>query len=101
VASQPLSLGFIDPWSTEGDYNVQMFAIQAAISKLQTATVVRVERCSNSGGLSPIGTVDVTPLVAQVDGFGRLTPHGTVFGLPYLRLSSGPVASSAIQSPAI
>ena len=40
VASQALALGQLTPWSTEGDYNVQYFAIQQAISKLQTATAV-------------------------------------------------------------
>lgn len=88
-SSQPIALGQLNPWSTQGDYNIFSFAIQAAISKLQTATLVRIESCSNSGELSPIGTVDVTPLVGQVDGFGQITPHVTIFGLPYLRLSSG------------
>jgi hypothetical protein len=32
---EPLSLGSITPWSTQGEYNVHLFAIQAQISKLQ------------------------------------------------------------------
>jgi hypothetical protein len=38
TSSQPLRLGQLTPRSTEGDYNVQYFAIQQALSKLQTAT---------------------------------------------------------------
>lgn len=97
ASSQQLSLGALTPWSTEGDYNVQYFAIQQALSKLQTATLVRVESCTNDGGVSPFGLVDVTPLVAQVDGTGELTPHVTAYQLPYLRLQGG--SSAFILDP--
>lgn len=96
-SSQPLSLGALTPWSTQGDYNAHLFVIEQAISKLQTATVVRVESCTNSGGLSAFGFVDVTPLVAQVDGSGKLTPHVTLYGIPYLRLQGG--ANAVICDP--
>ncbi len=96
-SSPSLSFGFITPWSTQGDYNTQAFAIEALLAKLQTATVVRVEACTNDGGVSPFGFVDVTPLVAQVDGSGNLTPHGTVFQLPYHRLQGG--ANAVIMDP--
>lgn len=89
ASSQSLSLGALTPWSTQGDYSVHLYAIQQAISKLQTATLVRVESCTNDGGVSPFGFVDVTPLVAQVDGSGKLTPHVTLYGIPYLRLQGG------------
>lgn len=92
-----LPLGALTPWSTQGDYNVQLFAILQAISKLQTATVVRVESCTNDGDVSPFGLVDVTPLVGQVDGSGNVTPHVTLHGLPYLRLQGG--ASAVICDP--
>jgi hypothetical protein len=97
ASSQSLSLGALTPWSTEGAYNVHAYAIQQALSKLQTATVVRVESCTNSGGVSPFGLVDVTPLVAQVDGAGKLTPHVTLYGIPYLRLQGG--ANAVICDP--
>lgn len=51
--------------------------------------LVKVVKCSNSGGLSPVGTVDVQPLVHQVDGKGRSTPHGIIYGIPYFRLQGG------------
>lgn len=63
--------------------------VQQAIGKLQTATLVRIEKCTNSGGLSPVGFVDVTPLVNQLDGAGNPTPHVTIFNVPYFRLQGG------------
>lgn len=88
-SSASISLGALTPWSTQGDYNVQLFAIQRALSRMQTATLVQVQTCTNSGAVAPVGTVDVLPLVNQVDGDGNGMPHTTVFGLPYLRLGAG------------
>lgn len=64
---------------------------------MQTATLVRVEACTNDGELSPVGFVDVTPLVNQVDGAGNPTPHVTIFGLPYSRFQGG--TSAIILDP--
>lgn len=90
MASQSqTSLGALKPSSTWGDYNNIIFAVQQALSKLQTATLVRIVACTNSGDTSPVGFVDVLPLVNQIDGAGNATPHVTVYGLPYLRLQGG------------
>jgi hypothetical protein len=84
-----LSLGALTTWSTQGDYNTYYFAIQQALAKIQTATLVQIVSCTNDGGVSPFGFVNVQPLVNQVDGNGLPTPHGIVTGLPYLRLQGG------------
>lgn len=84
-----VSPGAITPWSTWGEFNNVHFAIMQAISKLKTATLVRVEACSNSGDLSPVGTVDITVLPNQVDGNGNPVPYLTIFGIPYLRMQGG------------
>jgi phage baseplate assembly protein gpV len=100
VASQsPVSLGSLNPSSTWGEYNNIIFAVQQAINKLQTATLVRIESCTNDGDLSPVGFVDVTPLVNQIDGANppNSFPHVTVYGLPYLRLQGG--ANAVIIDP--
>lgn len=60
--------------------------VQQALGKMQTATLVRIEKCTNAGGLSPVGFVDVTPLVNQVDSAGNPTPHVTIYNVPYFRL---------------
>lgn len=85
------------PASTWGDFNNIMFAVQQAIGKLQTATLVRVESCTNAGGLSPVGFVDVTPLVNQIDGQGNPTPHVTIHNVPYFRIQGG--ANAVIIDP--
>lgn len=41
---------------------------------------------------STVGTVDVQPMVHQIDGTGKTYPHGIVHGLPYFRLQGGNVA---------
>lgn len=85
------------PQSTWGEFNNIMFAVQQAIGKLQTATLVRIESCTNAGGLSPVGFVDVTPLVNQVDAQGNPTPHVTIYNVPYFRLQGG--ANAVIIDP--
>lgn len=93
-----ISPGQLTPWSTWGEFNNIAFAIQQAINKLQTATLVRIEACTNDGDLSPVGFVDVTPLVNQIDGSGNPTPHVTIYGLPYLRVQGG--SNAVIIDPA-
>lgn len=96
-SSPSISLGALTPWSTQGEYNTHFFVIQQILAKMQTATLVKVVSCTNDGGVSPIGTVDVQPLVNQVDGNGNPEPHITVFGLPYCRIQGG--ASGFIIDP--
>jgi hypothetical protein len=97
ASSSQIALGALKPWSSWGEFNNLSFLIQQALSKLQTATLVQIVSCTNEGGLSPIGTVDALPLVNQLDGNGNPTPHGTVFGLPYLRIQGG--ANAIIIDP--
>lgn len=85
------------PSSTWGDFNNSAFVIQQALAKLQTATLVRIEACSNAGTLSPVGFVDVTPLVNQLDAQGNPTPHVTVYNVPYFRMQGG--ANAVIIDP--
>lgn len=77
------------PSSVWGEYNTVAFAIQQALAKMQTSTLVRVEKCTNSGGLSPVGFVDITPLVNQIDNSGIPIPHTTIFNVPYCRIQGG------------
>ena len=89
--------GQLKPSSTWGEFNNIAFMVQQALSKMQTATLVRVESCTNAGALSPVGLVDVTPLVNQLDGQGNPTPHVTIHNVPYLRLQGG--ANGIIMDP--
>jgi hypothetical protein len=50
---------------------------------------VQVIAVSNSGGISPIGHVDVQPMVSAVDGSKQIWQHAPVYNVPYLRLQGG------------
>ncbi len=91
--------GAQQPYVTWGEYNNLIFAIQQALGKMQTSTVVRIDACTNAGDLSPVGFVDVTPLVNQVDAAGVPVPHITIFNIPYVRMQGG--INAIIMDPAV
>ena len=72
------------------------FMILARLLKVQTATLVQVQTV-HGGGLGPVGTLDVLPLVDQVDGAGNAIPHVTLYGRPYVRWQGG--ANAIILDP--
>ncbi|CAB3715278.1 oxidoreductase [Achromobacter marplatensis] len=72
-----------------GEYGALMFLISQSLARLSTATLVRVVSVTNDGGLSPVGFVDVQPLVNQLDGAGNAVPHAVLHQLPYFRLQGG------------
>lgn len=84
--------GAADPSSSSSDYNLMRFIISGALAKVRTVEAVQVVSCTNDGGLVAAGTVDVLPLVNQLDGYGQPTPHKTIFKRPYLRWQGGPRA---------
>ena len=65
------------------------FVIKSALSKTRTSMPVQVISVSNAGGLSPVGTVNVQPLVNVVDGAGNSSPHGIIYNVPYMRIQGG------------
>ena len=77
--------------SPTGDFNILSFLISQALGRVRTATLARVVAV-HGGGLAPVGTVDVQPLVSMVDGAGQAHPHGTVFRVPFFRLQGGDTA---------
>ncbi len=81
--------GNADPFSSNSEYAAWSFMIQAALGKVRTAEPVVVMACTSAGGLAPAGTVDVQPLVNQLDGYGQPTPHVTIYKRPYLRWQGG------------
>lgn len=89
TTSNEIPLGAQQPETDQSEINRQAFAIQQQLGKMQTATLVRVDAVTNAGGVSPVGFVDVTPLVNQIDGQNNPTPHVTIFNIPYFRLQGG------------
>lgn len=81
------------------EFNALDFVVKQVLSRASTNTLVLVKAVTNSGGLSPVGFVDVQIMVHQVDGDGQTTPHGIIHNLPYLRLQGG--ANAVILDPQV
>jgi hypothetical protein len=60
---------------------------------------VKIVSVTNSGGVSPIGYVDVQPLVGAMDGAGVVWPHGVIHNVPYMRIQGG--ANAIILDPQV
>lgn len=82
--------GTAAPQTEGGGFNELQFLIQQwVLNNVNTVKLVKVKACTNSGGVSPVGTVDVQPLVNQMSAARNPTPHGTLVKLPYFRLQGG------------
>ncbi len=85
--------------SDVSEFHTLSFIIDQAINRVCTSTMVQVMSVTNAGGISPVGYVDVLPLVNQIDGYGNATPHGVVHHLPYVRVQGG--ANAIILDPQV
>lgn len=84
---------FQAPVSATTDRSVLAFVFNQLLRGKAFACMVRVDACTNSGGITPSGTVDATILANQVGGGGsNPTPHISIYGLPYMRLQGGDCA---------
>ena len=81
------------------DVGRMQFIIRAALAGLRVAVPVKVMSVTNAGGVSPVGTVSVQPMVSLVDGSGVVWPHGTIYNVPYMRIQGG--ANSIIIDPQV
>lgn len=71
-------------------FNASVFLIQQWLNRSAFATLVQIKAIDYPiDTLAPVGTVDVFPLVNQVDGNNNAEPHGTIFGVPYFRYQGG------------
>jgi hypothetical protein len=86
-----------DASSPLDEYNALTFVVKQILNLISTAKVVKVISCTNSGGVSAVGFVDVMPMVNQVDGAGNAVPHTVLHNLPYMRLQGG--ANAVICDP--
>lgn len=74
-------------------FNQIQFMIDQFLGRIATTKLVKVLKVIvEDGDPSPVGFVDVLPLVNLTDGLGNATKHGTVFKLPFFRLQGGPTA---------
>ena len=75
------------------------YIITSALSGVRTSMPVKVVAVTNAGGLSPVGYVDIQPLVSAVDGSGTVWPHGIIHNVPYMRIQGG--ANGIILDPVV
>lgn len=95
------SEGYSSPLAVNSDaneFNKIAFVIQQMMGRLATTALVKVIAVK-PGAVGPVGTVDVQPMVNQIDGVGNATAHGTIYGLPYVRLQGG--ANAVIIDPVV
>jgi hypothetical protein len=71
------------------EFNAIAFLVEQMIGRANTATLVKVLACTNSGDVSAVGFVDVQLLVNQLDGSGQAISNATVYKVPYFRLQGG------------
>jgi hypothetical protein len=96
--SAALSYPLQQPSSTATELQALSFLVNSILAHVRTVHPVRVVAV-HGGGLGPIGTVDVLPLVSQVNGIGQGQAHTIVYGRPYNRWQGG--SSAVILDPEV
>jgi hypothetical protein len=87
------------PTSASNEYNALKFIVDGILAQHNFVAWVKVVNVDAPGGLALAGTVDVQPLVNQIDGQGRPVPHAVINGLPYMRAQGG--ANAIILDPEV
>lgn len=83
------NIGQAVPSFAGNDFNAISFIASQLLAGARICMLVQVLAVTTNGGVAGIGTVNVQPLVQQVNGLGEVTPHGTIFNLPYIRIQGG------------
>lgn len=93
-----MAYGHHNPNDANSELGAIVAIVRGMMAEMVTSKLVLVQAVTG-GGLAGAGTVDVLPLVQQVDGNGYGTSHGTVPGLPWSRLQGG--KNAVICDPAV
>ncbi|HEY0120662.1 MAG TPA: Gp138 family membrane-puncturing spike protein [Rhizobium sp.] len=80
------------------DYNARDFHIRQVLGQVRTATPVKIIAV-HGGGVGAAPTVDVQPLINQIDGQGNKTDHGVIYGIPCTRNQGG--GNAIINDPSV
>lgn len=81
------------------DFNAQSFLVWSILNQISTCKLVKVIAVTNAGGVSPVGMVDVKPLVMMRDGQGQAVDHDVLYKCPYFRIQGG--SNAVILDPQI
>lgn len=85
------------PNDAASQYNAMVYIINSVLAGMQTCSLVKVLGCSNDGGVSAVGTVDVQVLTNLQTAGGAAVTHPTIYSLPYFRIQGG--ANAVILDP--
>jgi hypothetical protein len=88
-------LGEVD---VNDDFNAHRFLMKQLLAETRDGIPVKI-MAVHGGGVGPAPTVDVQPLVTQIDSQGNATPHGVVYGIPATRNQGG--GSAVINDPVV
>lgn len=89
MAQGSFGYGQLTPNDTASEMSVISFICKQMMAQMETMRLVQVKAVHGNGETDTAGTVDVLPLVNQIDGRGNSTAHGTVYGIPWWRLQGG------------
>lgn len=97
--------GAADSFSETSAPSALEFTVERVLNRRGTMTMVKVVRAPYNaqdqdiaqGATGAVGYIDVQPLVNQLDGAGKAVPHGTVYGVPYVRYQGG--GNAVINDP--
>ncbi len=84
--------------SNSTEFNALSFMMDQRLSQVRTAVPVKIIAV-HGGGVGAPPTVDVQPLVNQVDGKGNKTDHGIIYGIPCSRAQGG--GNAVINDPIV
>ena len=87
-----MSEGYFGQAGTNDDVRLSAlvgFLVQQHLAHTRTMALVKVVAVKGGGPGGAPPTVDVQPLVKQMDGVGGSKSHGTIYGLPTHRLQAG------------
>ena len=88
-SSQNEVRGFASPENGFSDAGAQTFIVEQILSNIQTIMLVKVVGVTNNGGVSPVGFVDVVPMVYLSTADNKTIAHATIHNIPYFRLQGG------------
>lgn len=70
-------------------FNSIWFAVEQVLGRIAVCKLVKVVEVHVDGDLSPVGFVDVIPLVNLSDGLANSTKQGIVYNMPFVRMQGG------------
>lgn len=84
-----MPVGNQTPGIVASDFATLAFIVQQKLSQIATLTLARVVDCTNAGGVEPVGTLTVQPLVNMMSGDRVAFPHKPLYKVLYQRVQGG------------